>query len=185
MTISEFMEALVMKFPRHAAAIEGWEDQYRALLSHHQGDALKRACDAVFATWDSNKKAAFPKPADFRAKIGGDDSPKYGGGADLWSFMEENTGTTVEKCVQDARRRCIEAHGIEVADKCHGFIKWHAHRLANYYVQRRFRAQKDERFMNGARWKFTDREIEELASRAATRDILAARMTGGLKAMGS
>lgn len=175
MTISEFMSRLVKQFPRHAAQIEAWEDDYRRMLSPHQGEALAGAWNRVIDAWGADTKAAFPKPADFaRHCKSGVAYADFGAGQGFWEYLREHVAETAEKCAADARDRCIALHGEDVANHVASFIRWHSGRIANYYVQRRYRAQKDDRYMNGARWKFTDQEIAELASRAETQAALAA-----------
>ena len=174
MTFPEFMQALLKKFPRSAALIQAWEDEYRTALARYAGPALKSAYDAVMLGWNAETKAAFPRPGDFAVKCRPVAHPGDSTNKARMEYIAENTKATTLKCIDDAKRRCDAAHGPEVTVKVAGYIRWQSQRIANYYVQRRFLAEaKTPDYMNGSRWKFTDAEIAELPSRALTHDILA------------
>ena len=182
MMVSELVGNLVRKFPAHAKTIEAWEEDYRASLKRFQGDALAEAYRRVIDTWGTGTRAAFPKPADFKLACKPvHDAPEDEGMAARLAYLEKHLEPTVEKCLQDALGRCLTTHGPEVAGSVRGYVRWHSRRIANQYVQRRFlaEAKNEDRWLNGARWKFTDAEIQELASRAQTRGMLAGHVQEG------
>ena len=180
MIVSELVGNLVRKFPAHAKTIEAWEEDYRASLKRFQGDVLAEAYRRVIDTWGTGTRAAFPKPADFKlaCKPVHDDHGESESVAARVAYLEKHLEPTVEKCVQDALARCQAMHGPEVTESIRGYVRWHSRRLANQYVQRGFIAEtkRDDRWLNATRWKFTDKEIQELASRAQTRHMLARKM---------
>lgn len=188
MIISDLIANLIRKFPTHAKTIEAWEEDYRAVLKRFQGDVLAEAYRRVIDTWGSGVRAAFPKPADFKlaCRPTHDDGGEGESVSARIAYLDKHLEPTVEKCVQDALRRCVEAFGDDVAGKVRGYVRWHARRLANQYVQRGFvsEAKRDDRWLNGARWKFTDAEIAELKSRADTFDILAGNVHVDLRRTG-
>ena len=72
-TVADLLMALMLRFPKHQATLEAWSGSYRRTLGHLQPTRLEEVWFAVIDEWAYREP---PKPADFKAKLGGDAKPE-------------------------------------------------------------------------------------------------------------